>query len=50
MNMRNNSVDLSILLKLKLKKTIIKNTKGTNFGISKEFKKENLVFQIHRVK
>ena len=37
--MINNSIDLSILLKLKFNKTIIKNIKGTIFGISKEFKK-----------
>lgn len=38
-NMINNSIDLSIFLKLKLNKTIIKNKRGTSFGISKEFKK-----------
>tara|TARA_B100000989_G_scaffold185178_1_gene139376 strand:+ start:386 stop:583 length:198 start_codon:yes stop_codon:yes gene_type:complete len=39
MNIVNNNIVLSILLKLKLNKTTIKNIRGTNFGISKEFKK-----------
>ena len=42
MNIINNNTDLSILLKLKLSKIIMKKIRGINFGISKEFKKRKL--------